>query len=98
MDLPLGYILTHMVQRAHKRTLFLIGILFASIAGVAGSYLRSNYSKGDSLFLPNVAHADAANWNWAVGSSGDGCGGCSGDASADGCADSGSDSDGCCCY
>lgn len=91
-----------MIHRARKRTLFIFGVILASIAGLASGHVRSNYSKEGSLFLPNVAHADSANWNWTVGGSGDGCGGCSSDSSAGASADSGSgDSDagdGSCCY
>jgi len=45
-----------MVQRAKKRTLFWMGVFITSLVGLVSGYVRTNYSKDNSL-IP-VAHAD----------------------------------------
>ncbi len=82
-----------MIQKAKKRTLFLIGLIITSLAGVVGAHVRSSYSKEDSLLMSSLAspaYADACpSCTWFSDS-----GGCSGgDSSAGGGADGG-DSDG----
>lgn len=65
----------YMIQKAKKRTLFLLGILVTSILGVMHNYTRSMHSD-ESLFI-STAHADVASFA-ATAWTGDGCGGCSG--------------------
>lgn len=82
-----------MIQRAKKRTMFLAGLLLASVFGFISAHVRSNYSKTDSLLVSSVVpsvYADAGG-AWAGDS-----GGCSGsDSSADGgAADDGAADDG----
>lgn len=46
-----------MTRIIKKKTLFLLSVLFTGLVGLLGSYLRTNYSKADSLIVP-AARAD----------------------------------------
>jgi hypothetical protein len=73
-----------MIQKAKKRTLFLIGIIITSLAGVVGAHIRSSYSRDESLIMSSLAspvYADACPTCTWMGDSG-GCSG--GDSSAGG--------------
>ena len=68
-----------MMQKAKKRTLFLIGLLITGILGTLSTYTKSNYSQEESLFATRV-YADLQAYEWDYGScggDGGGCGGCS---------------------
>ncbi|MFA6078046.1 MAG: hypothetical protein WC724_03465 [Candidatus Paceibacterota bacterium] len=46
-----------MIQKAKKKTSFLLSILITGILGTIGGYVNSNYSKNSSLLAP-IAKAD----------------------------------------
>lgn len=66
-----------MVRIIKKRAYLLVGILISALLGTLGSFVRSQYSKGDSWLIP-PARADIQPYTWDAGGCGDGCGGCSG--------------------
>jgi hypothetical protein len=68
----------YMIQKAKKRTLFLVGLLFTGIIASIAGQLRSGYSKEESLFV-STASADVASYTGGQWT-GDGCAGC-----CDGC-------------
>ncbi len=85
-----------MIQKAKKKTSFLIGILATGILSVIGGYISSNYSR-DGSFLTPIAKADVPNPLSGTGfegtsasidagsGGGDGGGGGGGDCSSSSC-------------
>lgn len=72
-----------MVRKIKKRALFILGALVAGFLGLLTSYTREHYSRDNSLLVISPAKADLAIWTGdGSDSGGDGCGGCSGDASS----------------
>jgi hypothetical protein len=69
-----------MFQSVKKRTLLFLSIVVAGLWGILSNYIRTNYSKHDSLLISS-AHADVQDYDWTTyqDSGGDGCGGCSSD-------------------
>ncbi|TSC54650.1 MAG: hypothetical protein LiPW30_116 [Parcubacteria group bacterium LiPW_30] len=81
-----------MIQKAKKKTSFLLSILVTGILGTIGGYISSNYSK-DSSFLVPVAKADVPfnpfGGGGDGGSGGDGDGGSGGGDGGGDCSSSG---------
>lgn len=78
-----------MVRIIKKRAYLLAGLAVSALFGAVSTYVRSHYSKADSWLVP-PAQADVQPYTWESGGCGDGCGGCSGDASSDSCSGGGS--------
>jgi hypothetical protein len=74
-----------MIQKAKKKTFFLIGLLITGFIGMIAGQNRAGYSKDTSLLISSItthAYADATTvTTWGGG---DGCGGCSGSDTGDG--------------
>lgn len=79
-----------MIQRAKKKTSFLLGILITGILGTIGGYVNSNYSKNSSLFV-TIAKADIPGSSGFGGDGGSGGDGGDGGGSGGDCSSSGGD-------
>lgn len=79
-----------MIQKAKKKTSFLISVLITGILGTVGGYLSANYSKNSSFFAP-IAKADVPASSGFGGSVGDGDSGGGGGGGGGGDCSDGSD-------
>ncbi len=59
-----------MIQKAKKKTLFLISVSVTGVLGIIGGYISSNYSR-DGSFLTPIAKADVPNPLSGTGLNGD---------------------------
>lgn len=77
-----------MIQRAKKKTSFLLGVLVTGILGTIGGHLNSNYSRDSSLIVPTakadipLVYDELYGGGETINSfTGDGCGGSTGGSS-----------------